>query len=185
VETVALRQWTEDDLAPFAALNADPNAMRFFPARLTRDETAAMIARLRSAIAERGWGLWAVEVDGAFAGMCGLNPPRFTAAFTPCTEIGWRLLPQFWGRGLAFRAATQALRFGFERLQLAEIVSFTAVPNTPSRRLMERLGFVRDERGDFDHPMIPAGHPLARHVLYRLTRLAWPDSPAARSLRAG
>jgi RimJ/RimL family protein N-acetyltransferase len=184
METVVLRQWIDADVEPFAVLNANPLAMQYFPAPLTREETAAMVTRLRSGIAERGWGLWAVEVNDAFAGMCGLSAPRFTAPFTPCVEVGWRFLPEFWGRGLAFRAAAQALQFGFEHLQLAEVVSFTAVPNAPSRRLMERLGFTRDVGGDFDHPMIAVAHPLARHVLYRLERGAWPDSAAARSLHA-
>jgi RimJ/RimL family protein N-acetyltransferase len=124
--------------------------------------------RLRRAIDERGWGLWAVDVDGVFAGFTGLNVPNFSAPFMPRTEIGWRFRREFWGRGLAYRAAREALRFGFESLKLEEIVSFTAATNIRSRRLMERLKFERDGSGDFDHPSIPEGHVLRRHVLYRI-----------------
>lgn len=168
MEHLILRQWQDSDLDRFAEMNADPEVMRYFPAVATREESAAALERLRRTIDERGWGFWAVEVDRVFAGFTGLNIPNFQAPFTPCTEIGWRFRREFWGRGLAQRAAREALRFGFETLKLAEIVSFTAEINTPSRRLMERLHFVRDEDGDFDHPAIPEGHELRRHVLYRL-----------------
>ena len=167
---VILRQWRDDDLEPFAALNADPEVMRHFPATLTRAESVASFERIRRAIEEKGWGLWAVEVDGTFAGLTGLNLPRFPAAFMPCTEIAWRFRREYWGRGLAFCAATQALAFGFETLKLPEIVSFTTAVNDRSRKLMERLGFKRDVNGDFEHPLIPEGHPLRPHVLYRIQR---------------
>ena len=165
---VLLRQWLDSDLVPYAAMNADPEVMRFFPASLTAEESAESMERLRRAIAKRGWGLWVVEVDGDFAGFTGLNEPTFAAPFMPCTEIGWRLRREFWGRGIAIRAAREALAFGFHHLHLAEIVSFTAATNVRSWRLMERLGFRRDVDGDFDHPALPEGHPLRRHVLYRL-----------------
>jgi RimJ/RimL family protein N-acetyltransferase len=163
-----LRQWKDSDLEPFIAMNSDPEVMRYFPALLSRDESIASFERLRRAIDERGWGLWAVEIDSAFAGLCGMNIPSFVAPFMPCTEIGWRFRPEFWGRGLAHRAALQALQFGFQTLKLREIVSFTAAINLRSRKLMERLQFQRDLAGDFEHPTIPAGHPIRPHVLYRL-----------------
>ncbi len=172
MESLTLRQWVDSDLEPYAAMNADPEVMRFFPALLTTEESAASMERIRRAIAERGWGLWAVEVDGAFAGFTGLNTPTFSAPFMPCTEIGWRFRREFWGRGLALRAAREALAFGFDQLKLDEIVSFTATTNVRSWKLMERLGFRHDVAGDFDHPAIPEGHPLRRHVLYRLRRAA-------------
>jgi RimJ/RimL family protein N-acetyltransferase len=167
-EKLVLRQWKEADLEPYAAMNADPEVMRYFPAPLTREETAASLERLRRAIDERGWGLWAVEVNGMFAGFTGLNSPSFSAHFTPCIEISWRFRREFWGRGLASRAAREALRFGFDSLKLAEIVAFTATTNLRSRKLIERLGFERDVGADFAHPSIPEGHVLRRHVLYRL-----------------
>jgi RimJ/RimL family protein N-acetyltransferase len=167
METLVLRQWKDSDLEPWTAMNADREVMRYFPALLTPAESLVSFERLRKAIDERGWGLWAVEVDGKFAGFTGLSIPAFSAPFTPCTEIGWRFRREFWGRGLATRAAEEALRFGFEKLKLSEIVSFTAAINERSWRLMERLGFERDANGDFDHPAIAEGHVLLRHVLYR------------------
>lgn len=162
-----LRQWRDDDLDAFAEMNADPAVMRYLPAALSRDESAATLQRVRAAIDERGWGLWAVDVEGELAGWTGLNPPAWTAPFTPCVEVGWRLRRKFWGRGLATAAAREAVRYGFETLRLPEIVSFTVLANERSWRVMERLGFARDVGGDFDHPRLPEGHPLRRHLLYR------------------
>jgi RimJ/RimL family protein N-acetyltransferase len=169
-----LRQWRDDDLEAFAEMNADPEVMRFMPAPLTREESAATLARLRAKIDEQGWGLWAVDVGGELAGWTGLAAPTWTAHFTPCVEVGWRLRRKFWGRGLATSAARQAVAFGFEQLGLGELVSFTVPANERSWRVMERLGFTRDLAGDFDHPRLAAGHPLRRHVLYRK------KNPAAR-----
>jgi RimJ/RimL family protein N-acetyltransferase len=183
-EHPVLRQWQDSDFEPFAAMNADSEVMRHFPALLNRTESAALLERLRRPIDERGWGLWAVEVGGVFAGFTGLSIPRFSAHFTPCTEIGWRFRREFWGRGLACRAAGAALSFGFETLQLPEIVSFTAATNARSRRLMERLGFRHDPREDFDHPSLPAGHALSRHVLYRLQSKNWVERTAPRKLKS-
>jgi RimJ/RimL family protein N-acetyltransferase len=168
--SLTLRQWRDDDLEPFAEMSVDPEVMRYLPSPLTRDEAAATIARLRAAIAERGWGLWAVDVEGELAGWTGLNPPSWTAHFTPCVEVGWRLRRKFWGRGIATAAAREAVRYGFENLQLPEIVSFTVLANERSWRVMERLGFTRDPAEDFDHPRLPEGHPLRRHILYRKKR---------------
>jgi RimJ/RimL family protein N-acetyltransferase len=118
-------------------------------------------------IGERGWGLWVLDVEGKFAGFVGLAVPKFEARFMPCVEVGWRLGRPYWGRGLAYRGALQALNYGFNVLKLSEIVSFTAAVNARSRRLMERLGFLRDVAGDFEHPAIPDSHELRHHVLYR------------------
>jgi len=167
MEDLVLRQWRDSDLEPFSEMNADPEVMRHFPALMTQAESEAALRRLRKVIDDSGWGLWAVEVEGVFAGLTGLSAPRFEAAFTPCVESGWRFRQCFWGRSIAYRAAVQALNFGFESLRLKEIMSFTAVGNLRSRRLMERLGFTRDLAGDFDHPLIPVGHAVRHHVLYR------------------
>lgn len=164
---VMLRPWAERDLEPFIAMNADPEVMRYFLNSLTRDESMGFFARLRAEIDERGWGLWAVEVDGAFAGFTGLSEPKFTAHFTPCVEIGWRFRREYWGQGVAYAAARQAEAFAFATLRLRELVSFTTESNWRSRRLMERLGFSRNPRDDFFHPCVPADHPLRSHVLYR------------------
>lgn len=164
-----LRPWRESDLAPFAAMNADPLVMEHFAAPLTREESDAYARRMMAAIEGRGWGNWALEEIGGepFVGFAGLSAPSFEAHFTPCTEIGWRLARSAWGRGYATQAARAALAFGFGELGLAEIVSFTALANARSIAVMERLGMRRD--GEFDHPRLPAGHRLQRHVLYRLS----------------
>lgn len=148
-------------------MNGDQEVMRHFPRTLSHDESKGFMDRSRSAIDERGWGLWAVDVDGEFAGFTGLSKPRFTSHFTPCVEIAWRLRREFWGRGIAYEAALAAEAYAFEVLRLPELVSFTAVENVRSRRLMERLDFHRNESEDFMHPLLPADSPLLRHVLYR------------------
>lgn len=139
-QRVRLRQWTEADHAPFAALNADPVAMEFFPATLSRAQSDALADRIAGGIAERSWGLWAADhlpPDGGapqFMGFIGLNSPMADLPFKPCVEIGWRLLRQFWGQGLATEGARLALRVGFDVLGLDEIVSFTTLRNARSRR---------------------------------------------------
>jgi RimJ/RimL family protein N-acetyltransferase len=168
MDQISLRQWRDSDLEPYSAMNRDPEVMRYFPALLTCEQSAASLVRQRDLIAERGWGLWALDVDGAFAGFVGLAVPTFAAPFMPCVEIGWRLRREYWGRGIAYRGALQAVEYGFTVLKLQELVSFTAAANVRSRRLMGRLGFVHDAASDFDHPSIREGHELCRHVLYRL-----------------
>ena len=165
-----LRTWRESDLEPFAALNADPVVMAHFPQRLTREETQAMIGRIEDGFRRHGFGLWAVEVPGVadFIGYVGLSVPVFEAAFTPCVEIGWRLAAGHWGRGYATEAARAAVGYGFGLLGLREIVSFTVPANVRSRAVMRRIGMTRDPAEDFDHPRLPEGHRLRRHVLYRL-----------------
>ena len=170
-DRLLLRHWRDEDLVPFAELNSDPEVMTDLPAMLDRRESDAFATRIREQHEQRGFGLWAVEVldAAAFIGYVGLSVPRFTAAFTPCVEVGWRLARAHWGRGYATEAARASLTFGFERVGLAEIVSFTVPANAKSIAVMERLGMSRDPADDFDHPSLPAGHPLQRHVLYRLT----------------
>ena len=163
-----LRPWRESDFAPFAALNADPAVMEHFPSIPTREESDAMARRIMARIEERDWGLWAVEVAGGepFIGFTGLGVPTFEAHFTPCTEVGWRLARDAWGRGYATEAARAAVAFGFGELGLAEIVSYTTVGNARSIAVMERLGMRRDI--EFDHPLVAPESPVRRHVLYRL-----------------
>jgi RimJ/RimL family protein N-acetyltransferase len=196
-----MRGWREEDLAPFAALNADPAVMEFMPKVLTRAESDAFAERIRTHLAEHGFGLWALELPGVapFVGFTGLSVVGFDAPFTRAgtraapgpephasartfgasrsgavVEVGWRLARAHWGRGYAPEAARAAIRHGFEGLGLREIVSFTAVGNLRSRRVMEKLGMRHDPADDFDHPALPHGHPLRRHVLYRIR----PPTPA-------
>ncbi len=166
-----LRRWRESDLDPFADLNADPAVMEYFPAPLDR-AASDDLARVADSRVAAGCGLWAVEVPGVapFIGFIGLNPVTYETPFTPAVEVGWRLARTGWGRGYAPEGARAAVADGFGRLGLEEIVSFTAAGNSRSRRVMERIGMTRDEGGDFDHPRIPVGHRLRRHVLYRLAR---------------
>lgn len=165
---VHLRGWAQSDREPFAMLNADPVTMEFFPAALSRAESDAMVDRLQAQLEDRGWGLWCLDIGGHCAGFVGLAVPTFTAHFTPCVEIGWRLDKAFWGHGYATEGARLALQFAFETLFLPEVVSFTAVGNWRSRRVMQRLGMTHQPQDDFDHPRLPDGHALRRHVLYRV-----------------
>jgi RimJ/RimL family protein N-acetyltransferase len=166
-ERLVLRQWRASDREPFAELNADPETMRCFPATMTREQSDAFVDRCIELIDERGWGLWAVEVTGGapFIGFVGLNVTG-PGPLEGAVEVGWRLRREHWGNGYATEAARESLRFGFAELGLEEIVSFTAVQNEPSRRVMERIGMTHEPSRDFDHPSIPDGHPLRRHVLY-------------------
>jgi ribosomal-protein-alanine N-acetyltransferase len=167
---VRLRRWRDEDRAPFAALNCDARVMEFFPALLSRQQSDAMIDYIEAHFAAHGFGLWAVEVPGVapLIGFAGLGVKRFAAHFTPCVEVGWRLAFAYWGHGYATEAARVALAHGFATAGLAEIVSYTSTGNLRSRAVMERLGMRRDPADDFDHPELPADHPLRRHVLYRL-----------------
>jgi len=171
-QRLVMRRWTDDDLAPFAAMNADPQVMRYFPAPLDRAGSDALVARIEAQFDQLGYGLWALELreTGEFIGFTGLLLQTFPAHFTPAVEVGWRLAQAAWGRGLATEAARQALEVGFGAGQLDEIVSMTAWSNGPSRRVMRRLGMTHDPADDFDHPRVPERHPLRPHVLYRIGR---------------
>ena len=175
-----LREWRDADLAPFAALNADPAVMEFMPARLSRAESDAFAARIRLGMAERGWGLWAVELraERAFIGYVGLEVPSADLPVSPCVEIGWRLAAAHWGRGYASEAARTVLAAGFAQLGLHEIVSFTAEGNQRSRAVVERIG-MRWSGERFEHPRLPVGSPLRPHVVYRSARKPSTASNAA------
>ena len=178
-----LRSWRPEDLDPFAALNSDHRVMEHFPQPLSREQSDLLAEQIVFDLRAQGWGLWAVEVTETrfFAGFVGLSRPRFRAHFTPAVEVGWRLAQDYWGRGFATEAAWAALEFGFDCLGLGEIVSFTSVDNMRSRRVMERLGMSHDPGDDFDHPSLPQGHRLRRHVLYRLTSAEFRGLVQARS----
>ena len=174
-ERLILRHWRQSDREPFARLNRDLRVMEYMPSVLSQEESDALAARIEAHFRQRGFGLCAVELrrDGSFIGFIGLNVPSFEAPFMPCVEIGWRLAAEHWGQGLATEGASHLVGYAFESLQLDGLVSFTVPANARSRRVMEKLGMVHDPADDFDHPRLPPGHPLRRHVLYRLTRSAW------------
>jgi len=172
-----LRPWIEDDFEPCVAMCADPRVMEFSPSIFSREETEAMWKRIHDHFAHYGFGPWAMEVDGKFAGSMGLNwITRFETHFTPCVNIGYRLRPEFWGRGLATEGGRAALRYGFECLELREIIAFTIPENKRARRVLEKLGLLFSE--EFDHPLIAEGHPMRRQVLYRISRSAWEAGPS-------
>jgi len=173
-ERLQLRRWRESDREPFARLNADPRVMEFLPRALSRDESNGLVDRIETHFEEHGFGLYAAELveDRSFIGYIGLAVPRFTAHFTPCVEIGWRLALEHWGRGLATEGAREIVRYAFGELGLRELVSFTVPGNLRSRRVMEKLAMTHSPADDFDHPGLPEGDPLRRHVLYRLRKIA-------------
>jgi RimJ/RimL family protein N-acetyltransferase len=165
-----LRRWRETDHAPFAALNADPTVMEYFPNRLTRAESDDLVARIETGFANRGYGLWALEVcaTGQFVGFTGLAVPSFNAHFTPAVEVGWRLARSAWGKGYATEAALASIAFGFRDAGLDEIVSFTSVANVRSRAVMERIGMIHEPTDDFGHPELEGTDLLSPHVLFRI-----------------
>lgn len=174
---LVLRSWTPADRPVFAAMNADPTVMEFFPATLSREDSDALIDRFEAEFAERAYCPWAVEErsGGAFIGFVGLHQVPDYLPFAPAVEVGWRLARPFWGRGYATEAASAAIGFGFAVVGAREIVSFTSAVNVRSRKVMERLSMTRDPSEDFEHPTVAHGHPLRPHVLYRVGARWWHD----------
>jgi ribosomal-protein-alanine N-acetyltransferase len=172
---LVLREWRAEDREPYAALNADAAVREFFPERLTRAQSDAQIAVFEDHFATHGFGMWALQLraGGELIGFTGMDLATYDAPFAPAIEIGWRLARGAWGHGYATEAALATVEFGFERLELREIVACTTPSNLRSRAVMERLGMTHDPREDFDHPEVAAGHPLCRHVLYRLDAERW------------
>ena len=169
-----LRQWREEDIEPFAVMCSDERVMEYFPAVMSREECLAFIERASRTLAERGYGLWAIEVEGTFAGYTGLAVATFDVSFTPCVEIGWRFAPWAWGNGYATEAANESLRVGFEEHAISEIFSFTTQTNLPSESVMKRIGMNRRTDLDFDHPNTPGwwGQP---HIVYSIDQGTWAE----------
>ena len=178
-ERLRLRQWAAQDREPFAAMNADPEVMKYFASVEIRERSFRAIDIWQSELEERGWSNWAVEhvESRAFIGFVGLSVPRRALPFMPCVEVGWRLARSYWGKGFATEAAKGSLRVAFERLNLDEVVSFTSLINRPSRAVMDRIGMANTGE-DFDHPALPEGSELRRHCLYKITRAQWRSSDA-------
>lgn len=179
-DRLILRRWRDSDREPFARMNADARVMEFFAECLSRGQSDALVDGFEAHFREHGFGACAAELrrNGTFIGFIGLNKPRFEAHFTPCVEIGWRLAADYWEQGLATEGTRAAVRYGLETLGLQEIVSFTVPANARSRRVMEKLGMTRNPVDDFEHPLLPEGHPLRRHVLYRLRKRAGSEGVA-------
>jgi RimJ/RimL family protein N-acetyltransferase len=182
-ERLLLRRWRASDAEPFAAINAEPDVMEFYPATLSRARSDALIARFEACFSERGYGLWAVEIVGErpLAGYVGLFPVEIDVSFAPAVELGWRLARDCWGRGIATEAALASIAFAFQRLSLPGLVAYTAAVNARSRRLMERLGMKCDPAADFRHPGREVTAALAAHVLYRLDAEEWTRADAHRA----
>jgi len=178
-ERLTLRRWSQADREPFARLNADPEVMRFLHGTLDRAASDALVDRIEAGFDKLGYGLWAVEVrsSGDFIGFTGLALQTFEAHFTPAVEVGWRLARAAWRHGYATEAARAALDFAFGPAGLTEVVSITTQANERSRAVMRRLGMTTDQADDFAHPLLPEGHPLRPHVLYRMTRRQWDRGP--------
>jgi RimJ/RimL family protein N-acetyltransferase len=181
---LVLRPFKDVDRAPFFALNTHPDVVASFGSAPSRAESDAVVDHIEEEMARDGWGLWAVEVTGStsFAGMVGLHRVRPQLPCAPAVEVEWRLDPDFWGRGYATEAAVASLRFGFEEAGLTEIVAFTTTLNTRSQAVMRRIGMRHDPESDFDHPLVPEGSPLRRHVLYRVTSAPGPPAGHSRPL---
>ncbi|WP_300313892.1 GNAT family N-acetyltransferase [uncultured Psychrobacter sp.] len=174
-ERLLLRQWQPSDLPVFAEMNADSEVMQYFPKVLSKQTSNLIANKCQQLIEDNGWGFWAVSLkEGAadtFIGMVGLNQIHADMPFTG-VEIAWRLHKDYWRNGYALEAAQAALKYAFDVLALEEVVAFTAISNQPSQRLMQRLGMTNTNQV-FDHPMLNTNHPLAPHVLHRISREDW------------
>lgn len=171
---IRLRSWQKDDLSDFCALNADPDVMRFFPATLARKDSDNLAASFQAGMLRHGFGIWVLELPGisSFAGVVGLNVPSFDNTLV---EVSWRLHKLFWGHGFATEASAVALEAGFSLFSLESICSVTARLNIPSEKVMRRLGMEHNPKDDFHHPALPDGHPLSRHVFYRMRKQRWKE----------
>ncbi len=177
-ERLTLRQWRDSDRAAFHELNSDPRVMETIGPVMNRAQSDAFMNRIVQHFADHGAGVWCVEYDGRSIGYTGFMVPWFRDGI----EIGWRIRSDHWGRGIAPEAARECLRHGFEDLGFIEVLSFTAVTNANSRRVMEKIGMSRDVDGDFDHPSVPDGSPLKPHVLYRIDRTGWREVISGRGV---
>lgn len=164
-ERLTLRGWRDSDRAAFHAMNSDPQVMATIGPVMSRAQSDAFMNRITHHFAEHGFGVWCIESEGEPIGYTGFMIPWFRDG----VEIGWRVQSEHWGRGIAPEAARECLRHGFDDLGFDEVISFTAVTNMNSRRVMDKIGLVRDPDGDFEHPSVPVGNPLKPHVLYRIT----------------
>jgi 3-dehydroquinate dehydratase/shikimate dehydrogenase len=174
-DRLILRKWKDSDLEPFVRMNQDPIVMEYFPSCFSYEQSLQLMQKIRFKMERDGYGFFAVSLIGGadFIGMIGLNkidPSEMAVPFVPAVEIGWRLLPEFWGKGLAQEGAKACIKYGFEKLHLKEIIAFTTVANYRSRNVMEKIHMKQDLDGDFDHPNVPVGNPLRKHVLYRISQ---------------
>ncbi len=173
-QRLILRPWQTQDLLPFAKLNADSDVMAYYPNVLSTEESHAMARKLMGLINQKGWGFWALEIKDSheFIGFVGLHEPTYELPVTPCTEIGWRLAKEHWGKGYATEAANAALDFAFKHLHLKQVYSFASVINTASIAVMIRIN-MHNTHKNFPHPMVPKDCTLSDHVLYKISADDW------------
>ncbi len=171
-ERLMLRPWWDDDWERMAAINADPAVMRFVGGVHDRAESDRHMARMLVKTMQDGFGPWAVEAPriAPLIGRVGARRVEDGLPCAPCVELVWRIGRAWQGQGFATEAARAAVSELFEVHGVTELVAVTAVDNGASRRVMEKLGMTTNPAEDFDHKLVPAGDPLARHVLYRLKR---------------
>lgn len=163
-----LRDWKQEDISEFARLNSDNRVMEYFLKKLSCEETIAFYNRIQEEFMSCGFGLYAVECkeDHSFVGYVGLHHFVFDVDFSPAIEIGWRLLPEVWGKGFATEAASACLEYARKQLKLKEVYSFTSLPNKRSERVMQKIGMIRIK--EFNHPLVDPNHLLCKHVLYKM-----------------
>lgn len=167
-ERVGFREWTEEDIEPFAEMNASKKVMEYFPKTLSKDESINFVKKINAAFKEYGYGLYAVDElqTNEFIGFIGFSYPSFKLEFTPCIEIGWRIKQEKWNKGFATEGAKRCLKFGFDTLNFKEVYSFTSKVNTKSERVMQKIGMKKAQ--EFEHPKIELGSHLKTHVLYKI-----------------
>ena len=172
-ERLRLREWRDADVDPFQGICSDPQVMATLGPPLDRAATVELIERMKALQAWLGHCFWAVEHqrDASLIGWCGLI--RGTVGpIADKLEIGWRLASDRWGRGYATEAARATLAWAFANRADDAVWAITAHSNVRSRAVMERLGMKHCLEADFEHPSVPEGDPLRRHVLYRIARPA-------------
>lgn len=167
-ERLILRSWKVADRVPFAEMNCNDDVMRYFPGKLSVEESNAFVDRINTEFEETGFGLYAVEIKatGEFIGYVGFHRFTFDVPFSPNWEIGWRISDKFWHNGYATEAAMACINFAREKSLSDKLYSFTAVPNTPSENVMKRIGMTY--QGTFMHPALADGHWLKAHKLYMI-----------------
>jgi len=166
-QRLGFRNWLPRDIGPYVRLSADAEVMRYFPKTKTREESEALIERSILKIEQTGLGLFAVDrLDTtSFIGFIGFSEIQYEAFFTPCTEIGWRLAKEHWNLGFATEGAKACLKRARDKHKLEEVFSLTSTLNEPSENVMKKIGM--QSVGEFDHPKVPDGHELRRHVVYK------------------
>ncbi|MEP1150750.1 MAG: GNAT family N-acetyltransferase [Balneola sp.] len=174
-QRLGFRKFHLGDSDNFYSMNSNEEVMRYFPSLLTKDQSDSLLDKINTHIDENGFGFFAVDhLDtNTFIGFIGLKRTNFEADFTPCVEIGWRLIPDFWNQGLATEGASRCLEFAFSKLGLDTIYSFTPIINKPSERVMQKIGMIKD--GEFEHPLVKQDHRLKIHSLYKISKQKYMD----------